>query len=181
MLHMQRKTWLLNSTRHRVALRFKDTMEIHLQKYIWTAWLTTVIISQIYDCLQINAHCSQRNPTHKRQNNALGQRWILHFYFIQLSFLKSCFEMNSLQKQSVLRIKRASTKRLRLRVQLFGIPWIIMQSSLSEMVYLVASCYYFTFIESQQNNEHKAKRKVWPGNLSSACFYCLDHKEDQSI
>lgn len=50
----------------------------------------------------------------------------------------------------------------------FEIPWIIMGSTLFEMVYRMNFYYYFTFIESQQNNEHKANTKACICNLSQA-------------
>lgn len=159
------KTLLLSSIHHHFSLRVKNTMETDLQKYSWMAWLTIVIFSQIYDCLQVPTPPKETRQI-KRQNNVPGQRCISYVYFTQLSFSKSCFEMNSLQKHSWLCIKRTSAKGL--QMLLFEIPWIIMGSSLFEMIYLMDFYYYFTFIESQRNNEHKANRKAWIGNLNSA-------------
>lgn len=59
----------------------------------------------------------------------------------------------------------------------FEIPWIMMRSSLFEMVYLMDFYYYFTFIESQQNNEHKADKKACICNRNQVSVSINKHRQ----
>ena len=108
----------------------------------------------------------------------LGRAEFYVCMFYSAPIFKTMFWNELSQEQSIIKRKNFSKS---LQMLLFESPWILMGSSLFEMVYPMDFHDYFTLIESQQKDEHKANRKVLICNLTSVSFCCPDQHKGLSI